>query len=221
MFPARLGLTVGSAEFEKVIEGFEIENKVVFERRGGEAKNSTVRRHRFQEQEGDNINVSSDLNKKDGKTTIVGLRSSFECLSLENGSISTGTRTPRPRNRLYCTPTASSEKRKRTESQLRRNSTQKTTTRKRSKSLVPEAIFSNEIERTRKTSLRYGTAGTSIRGRRASLPICVSYRESSYSSMSPRNPTEKAKSFLDAHPNLNQKVAEVSVKNIHNNSMRS
>ena len=117
MFPVRHGLTVGSAEFEKVMQCFKIEKKV------DETKNSTTKRHKFQGQEDDEIGVSIDVEQRDAEKTTDDLNTTFKSLSLENDGVSTVTKTPAPRNWSYSAAITSSEKLRKTEVRFRRNST--------------------------------------------------------------------------------------------------
>ena len=199
MFPVRHGLTVGSAEFEKVMQCFKIENKV------DETKNSTTKRHKFQGQQDDEIDVSIDVKQRDAERTTGDLNTTFKSLSLGNGGSSTGIKTPAPRNWSYSTAITSSEKLRKTEQRFRRNSAPIS---------AKKAFPSSNNERFGKASLSsgYSTASPAapIRNRRASLPSL----RGSYPGpvMSSGNSTEKVKSFLHDYvrPNLNVKLPEVS-----------
>ena len=198
MFPVRHGLTVGSAEFEKVMQFFKSEKKV------DETKNSTTKRHKFQGQEDDEIHVLLNVKQRDAERTTDDLNTTFKSLSLENDGISTGIKTPAPRNWSYSAAITSSEKLRKTEVRFRRNSTP----------ISGKKSFPSSSERFGKASLTSGystaSAASPIRNRRASLPSL----HGSYPGpvMSSGNSTEKVKSFLrdHVHPNLNVKPPEVS-----------
>ena len=180
------------------MQSFKIDKKV------DETKNSTTKRHKFQGQEDNEIDVSLNVKQRDAEETTDDLNTTFKSLSLENDGVSTGIKTPAPRNWSYSATITSSEKLRKTDLRFRRNSTP----------ISGKKSFPSSNERFGKASLTSGystaSAASPIRNRRASLPGLRGTYPGPV--MSSGNSTEKVKSFLrdHVHPNLNVKPPEVS-----------